>query len=291
MKRALTMVLLTLASLLVGIPNSAVARSAQTCDHPDWVQGDFYPAGSIVRYAADGALYIAEHDNPGYSPVVSTWYWDPFTCPPDQPAEFVVTQAQFGQMFPNPNPFFSYQGLVSVLGTFPEFGTTGDPVVRKREVAAFLANASHATSGLAFVKELDESNYPDYCNPALVFGCPAGAASYYGRGPLQLSWNYNYKQAGDALGVNLLVNPWLVEENEAISWRTALWFWTTQIAGGIITPHRAMVLGAGFGETIRTLNGALECNGVNPAAVQDRVNTYLAFTQILGVSPGRNLPC
>ena len=38
------------------------------------------PAGSIVRYT-DGKYYIAEHDNPGYDPIISTWYWDPYTCP------------------------------------------------------------------------------------------------------------------------------------------------------------------------------------------------------------------
>jgi chitinase len=58
-----------------------------------------------------------------------------------------------------------------------------------------------------------------------------------------------------------------------------------------MTPHNAMVSGAGFGETIRSINGSIECNGGNPAQVQDRVNAYLRFTSLLGVPAGGNLSC
>ena len=52
-----------------------------------------------------------------------------------------------------------------------------------------------------------------------------------------------------------------------------------------------MTGGAGFGETIRTINGALECNGRNPAQVQSRVATYRNFAQILNTSAGGGLGC
>jgi chitinase len=58
-----------------------------------------------------------------------------------------------------------------------------------------------------------------------------------------------------------------------------------------MTAHNAIVNDAGFGETIRTINGALECNGRNSDQVQSRVNSYLQFTSLLGVSPGNNLSC
>src|SRR5690349_305717 len=41
-----------------------------TCNHPNWVAGQFYPAGSIVRYT-NGQYYQASHENPGYDPVIS----------------------------------------------------------------------------------------------------------------------------------------------------------------------------------------------------------------------------
>ncbi|MGQ4356006.1 glycoside hydrolase family 19 protein, partial [Streptomyces drozdowiczii] len=53
----------------------------------------------------------------------------------------------------------------------------------------------------------------------------------------------------------------------------------------------AMVNGAGFGETIRSINGSIECNGGNPAQVQSRINKYQSFTSLLGVPAGSNLSC
>jgi hypothetical protein len=45
--------------------------------YPDWQAGHSYRTGDIVRY--NGSLYIAEHDNPGYDPLISTWFWDPYS--------------------------------------------------------------------------------------------------------------------------------------------------------------------------------------------------------------------
>ncbi|MFJ3305179.1 lectin [Streptomyces sp. NPDC086549] len=207
------------------------------------------------------------------------------------PSGFVVTEAQFNQMFPNRNSFYSYSGLTSALSAYPGFAQTGSDTVRKQEAAAFLANVSHETGGLVYVVEQNTANYPNYCDWSQPYGCPAGQAAYYGRGPIQLSWNFNYKAAGDALGVDLLNNPWLVQNDSAIAWKTGLWYWNTQSGPGTMTPHNAMVNQAGFGQTIRSINGSLECDGRNPAQVQSRVDAYQRFTQILGVSAGGNLYC
>ncbi|CAM5394706.1 Chitinase OS=Streptomyces microflavus OX=1919 GN=Smic_79970 PE=4 SV=1 [Streptomyces microflavus] len=105
------------------------------------------------------------------------------------------------------------------------------------------------------------------------------------------SWNFNYKAAGDALGLDLLNDPWLVERDPSVAWRTALWYWNTQNGPGTMTSHEAMVGGAGFGETIRSLNGALECDGGNPQSVAARVQRYERITGILDVAPGSGLTC
>jgi hypothetical protein len=52
-----------------------------------------------------------------------------------------------------------------------------------------------------------------------------------------------------------------------------------------------MVNSRGFGETIRSINGSLECDGGNPGQVQSRIDKYVAFSQVLGVDPGANLSC
>jgi predicted chitinase len=204
---------------------------------------------------------------------------------------FVVTQAQFNQMFPSRNSFYTYSGLTTAMDSFPAFAGAGSDTVRKQEAAAFLANVHHETGGLVHIVEQNQANYPHYCDWSQPYGCPAGQAAYYGRGPIQLSWNFNYKAAGDHLGINLLNDPWQVQNNAAVSWKTALWYWMTQRGPGTMTPHDAMVNQRGFGETIRSINGSLECNGGNPGQVQSRVNNYNRFVGILGVPAGGNLYC
>ncbi|HVK72770.1 MAG TPA: hypothetical protein VM734_05595, partial [Kofleriaceae bacterium] len=55
--------------------------SGGTCSNRTWAAGTAYRIGDVVRYPANGQYYIAEHDNPGYDPIISTWFWDPYTCP------------------------------------------------------------------------------------------------------------------------------------------------------------------------------------------------------------------
>ncbi|MFE7663744.1 chitinase [Streptomyces celluloflavus] len=206
-------------------------------------------------------------------------------------AAFVVSQSQFDKMFPSRNAFYTYKGLTDALSAYPGFATTGSETTKKREAAAFLANVSHETGGLKYIVEQNTSNYSHYCDKSKSYDCPAGESAYYGRGPLQLSWNYNYKAAGDALGIDLLHDPYKVEKDAAVSWKTGLWFWNTQKGAGTMTPHDAMVNNKGFGETIRSINGALECNGKNPNERQDRINLYEKFVGVLGTDAGGNLSC
>ncbi|MFI5618034.1 chitinase [Streptomyces sp. NPDC051567] len=206
-------------------------------------------------------------------------------------ASFVVSQAQFDTMFPGRNSFYTYKGLTDALGAYPAFATSGSDTVKKREAAAFLANVSHETGGLKYVVEQNTANYSHYCDKSQSYGCPAGTSAYYGRGPLQLSWNFNYKAAGDALHIDLLNDPYKVERDPAVSWKTGLWFWNTQKGAGTMTAHDAMVQNRGFGETIRSINGALECNGKNPDERQDRINLYKKFVGVLGTDAGGNLSC
>ena len=95
----------------------------------------------------------------------------------------------------------------------------------------------------------------------------------------------------DNLETGSLVIQALARLDASVAWQTGLWYWMTQTGPGSMTPHAAIANGAGFGETIRSINGSLECNGGNPAQVQSRVNAYNKFTGILGVSPGSNLSC
>ena len=267
-----------------------------SCNYPSWVAGQFYAVGAIVKYTPNGQYYQATHENPGYDPTISTWYWSPYTCsggsttPPPSGSGFVVSEAQFNQMFPSRNGFYTYAGLTDAMKKYPAFATTGGDTVMKQEAAAFLANVNHETGGLVYIDEINQANWPTYCDWSQPYGCPAGQSAYHGRGPIQLSWNFNYYAAGNALGVDLLNNPNLVATNSSISWQTGLWYWMTGTGGAGTTSHNAMVNGQGFGTTIRAIN-SIECNGGNPAQVQSRIDAYNRFVGILGVPAGGNLSC
>ncbi|MFB7915299.1 glycoside hydrolase family 19 protein [Streptomyces sp. NPDC056061] len=282
-------------AMVVALPTSATAAAAADCAAP-WSSSSVYTGGNSASYNGHNwtAKWWTQNETPGSSDV----WADQGACggggtdpDPGNPSGFVVSEAQFNQMFPNRNSFYTYSGLTAALSAYPGFANTGSDTVKRQEAAAFLANVSHETGGLVYVVEQNTSNYPHYCDSSQPYGCPAGQAAYYGRGPIQLSWNFNYKAAGDALGIDLLGNPYLVEQDASVAWKTGLWYWNTQNGPGTMTAHAAMVNGAGFGETIRSINGSLECNGGNPAQVQSRIDRYKSFTQILGTTPGDNLSC
>ncbi|WP_420717845.1 glycoside hydrolase family 19 protein [Streptomyces sp. H27-S2] len=284
--------------LAIALPSSPAAAAAPACAGA-WASSAVYTNGASASHAGRNwkAKWWTQGETPGTTGQWGVWS-DQGACgggggqdPDPDPSGFVVSRAQFDQMFPNRNPFYTYDGLVAALSAYPGFAKTGDDTVKRREAAAFLANVSHETGGLVHIVEQNTANYPHYCDATQPYGCPAGQAAYYGRGPIQLSWNFNYKAAGDALGINLLANPYLVEQDPAVAMKTALWYWNTQNGPGTMTAHAAIVNGAGFGETIRSINGALECNGGNPAQVQSRISKYQGFTQLLGVTPGNNLGC
>ncbi|MEV7775371.1 hypothetical protein [Kitasatospora sp. NPDC086791] len=55
---------------------------------------------------------------------------------------------------------------------------------------------------------------------------------------------------------------------------------------GRTTPHDAIVGNKGFGETVRSINGALECDGKNPDERDDRINLHRQFVGTLGTDVG-----
>ena len=278
----------------IGTPPAGGGTPTSSC--AAWQAGHNYVTGDKVLY--NGSGYIATHDNPGYDPTISTWFWSPTTgCSAGGTTtggggtttgtgfSAIVSEGQFNAMFPSRNGFYSYAQLVAATGSYTGFVNTGDTATRKREAAAFLANVDHETGGLVYIEEIAKA---PYCGG----GCSCAAGKqYYGRGPLQLSWNYNYCAAGSALGLNLQGDPDMVARDAKVAWQTSLWFWNTQTGAGTMTGHNAMVNNAGFGQTIRTINGSIECNGGAPASVQARVNAYVRFCGVLGVDPGANTGC
>ncbi len=294
-------------STSMGGANGGSGSTGKPCG-PAWVAGTTYAEGAIVLF--QGAYYVAEHENPGYDPVVSSFFWEPYDCSTvgtgggssgssgssgvggsaplgDSAFDDLVSEALFHEMFPDRNGFYTYQGLVDATRKYSGFAASGSADQRKREVAAFLANVSRETGELVYIDQIQKDVL---CQPSAKCPCEPGKL-YYGRGPIQISWNYNYCSAGDALGFDLRAQPELVAQNATIAWETGLWFWMSQRGAGTHTPHDAMVGDFGFGETIRSINGDVECNGGSNEGVSSRVAFYQRFCQILGVAFGNNLSC
>ncbi len=236
----------------------------------------------------------------------------------------LLTPQLFEQLFlhrgdsPCKGSFYTYQAFLAAASSFPAFASEGTDEIRKRELAAFLANISHETTGgwptapdgpyswgLCWITEggtVDPSQLPDYCSPSAQWPCASGK-KYFGRGPIQLSWNYNYGQCGDALGLDLLNNPDQVAMDAEVAFRTALWFWMTpqapkpschDVMSGQWTPSAADTAAGrlpGFGLTINIINGGIECGYPSPMQVLDRLGYYDRYTQVLGTTKGDNLDC
>ncbi|KZV54424.1 endochitinase A-like [Dorcoceras hygrometricum] len=176
--------------------------------------------------------------------------------------------------------FYTRSAFLNAAGSYPGFAS-GSSDVAKREVAAFFANVAHETGSLCYIEEINGASH-NYCQASAQYPCASGK-NYYGRGPLQLTWNYNYIAAGQSIRFDGLNNPDIVARDNVISFKTALWFWMNNC-------HNAITSGQGFGATIRAIN-SMECNGGNTPAVNSRVRYYRNYCSQLGVDPGPNISC
>jgi len=237
------------------------------------------------------------------------------------------TEQLFDDFFPNINnaactgkDFFNWCALLEAAAAFPDFANSGDLSQDMSELAAFLAHTSHETTGgwptapggpqawgYCFKEEVNcgAGSCTQYCqagNPCAAqgFDCTcAPGQTYHGRGPVQLSWNYNYGYFSEVYlndASLLLNNPSLLTSDPVLAYKAAIWFWMTPqapkpschaVLTGQWTPSSSDVAAgrvAGFGLTTNIINGALECNIPTDGRVQDRVDFLERYSGILGVS-------
>lgn len=105
------------------------------------------------------------------------------------------------------------------------------------ELKQFLAQCAHETADFTTLKEIGNATYfakkyDKKYNPAKakVLGNvkPGDGIRYKGRGFIQLTGRYNYKKAGEALGIPLEQQPELAERPEVAAW-IAVWFWGNRV--------------------------------------------------------------
>ena len=142
-------------------------------------------------------------------------------------------------------------------------------IVGSKRVAAFIAQIGHESGQLKYVKEIwgptvAQSRYEGRAD--LGNTEPGDGSKYRGRGLIQITGRANYKACGDALGLDLINQPELLEKPQHAC-MSAAWFWATK---GLST-----LADEGKFETItRRINGGL--NGL-----ADRQMLYARALKVL----------
>jgi len=112
----------------------------------------------------------------------------------------LLTVAQLAAFAPDGRPDW----IGPMNAALVEAGITGE------RLPYFLAQLAHESGGLKHARE--------------VGGESARYAPYFGRGPIQLTHEDNYRAAGAYLGLPLVEHPELVE-SPWIGWQCAAWYW------------------------------------------------------------------
>ncbi|KAF5396059.1 Chitinase [Paragonimus heterotremus] len=199
--------------------------------------------------------------------------------------------------------YYAYEVFIAAVERiakigFPNFanepGASEDD--RKRELCAFLGNIAHETGsdmkGLYYREELGYERAGPNSSPAYdqvgdrtqykvgeseVMFRPGTqnkgkvrftSASYHGRGPLQLSWGYNYGDFSKAMFGDpqvLLDRPDKLLDYPVLGMSSAIWYWMTQpswrqthIPHNVIYKSLSKLQPWGFGRTIMAINGGIE---------------------------------
>jgi predicted chitinase len=248
-----------------------------------------------------GKAFIANDANPGYDPLISTFFWSAYSCEPvsmggtgsggsgnNNNGDCVLDkllpngETSYHAMFIPPwqghqeKSLYSYSALCTALKGFGQFASSGNAEADKRELAAFFAHVAKET---AFLEQTDEA------------GQASNSGDFHGRGAIQLTGQANYQAAGDYLQKNLVGNPGMVSTDAVTNWQTALWFWVVHDnpgTAGTKNCHQAIVAGD-FAQTTRIINGGIECPG--SASAVTRADYYKSNCSLLSVSPGSSLVC
>jgi len=222
----------------------------------------------------------------------------------------LISEAMWEELFPNrlgrgahasKQDFYSFEAFKAATKHFPRFLREGNEDTRRRELAAFLAHLSQETGGLRYVEQITVTRSYSVANRDYP---PVEGKDYYGRGPLQLSYNYNYGQFSKAYFGDknvLLNNPELLATNGEVSFGSAIWFWMTaqppkpschDVMVGSWKPTNVDDYAnrkPGFGLTLNIIN-ASQCGKESEHAAR-RYDIYDRMCKFFGTTKGKNCDC
>ena len=135
-----------------------------------------------------------------------------------------ITEQQLLKILPNAGRQAGV--FVSVLNTaMNRYGIVGTP-----RAAAFIAQVGHESGQLQWVREIwgptaQQAGYEGRAD--LGNTVPGDGSKYRGRGLIQITGRANYATCGEAMGLDLINNPQLLEQPQYAA-MSAAWFWSTR---------------------------------------------------------------
>ena len=231
-----------------------------------------------------------------------------------QRVERILGKEGWNFLFPYRKSIYSYSGFLKAVAKYPKFCDEKAPTVTlslddvcRKELATMFAHYAQETGkhdafdqtvpewrqSLYYITEIGCpgaakcSNYTQWSNASFP---PTSGQLYFGRGPKQLSWNYNYGRFSRTFLQNkqvLLDAPDRVASEGWLALGSSLWFFMTpqapkpsihDVVTGFWTPNSSDAqtgVKAGFGLTTYIVNGGQECgSGWESVASQTRASYY-----------------
>jgi putative chitinase len=174
-----------------------------------------------------------------------------------------ITQQQLLQILPNAG------GKAGVFAPVLNTAMQRYQIVGAKRVAAFIAQIGHESGQLRYVREIwgPTPAQARYEGRTDLGNTVAGDGfKYRGRGLIQVTGRANYAACGEALGVDLVNQPELLEQPQ-YACLSAAWFWATK---GLNTLADA----SDFEKITRRINGGL--NGE-----PDRLKVWAKASEVL----------
>jgi hypothetical protein len=294
--------------------NSLFPKRAGTFGvHPQGYTADFYAYNNLMQAAIEMSDYLVQiRVKPG------VW---------GQLITITKKTTQFTYIYSNVDPWWhsnpTPENIINV--DFENFINRPSNLDNRRELGAFLANISKETTGgwqlpvgggspgdyagwgLYYVHELGYNSTTGVgaYSQAHVDYPPNPSVGYYGRGPIQLSWNYNYGQFSKFLfndATILLNNPDSIQQDGVLAFKSAIWFWMMPQCPKP-SAHQVMhdlwraeigdyssnkMYTKGFAHTNNIINGGLECRSSSSAAFTQKVvlrsELYKYYLGIMGLN-------
>lgn len=138
-------------------------------------------------------------------------------------------------------------------------------------VAAFMAQIAHESAEMTASTERGRSSYFDRYDGRKDLGNvrPGDGRRFRGRGWIQLTGRYNYRKAGEALGIDLENNPELAAEPDTAN-QIALWYFDTRVMNRVSDPRNIRAV-------TKAVNGGT--NGLS-----DRTRYFKKYAQTLNTA-------